>query len=95
MISASQKSGVRNHPKRRRGAKVGLHRVGLLTPNRKLELRRHSTQSSHVILRSLSADEGSPQFAGNIPESTDGLAIQTNCRDSSSQQVGTRMTMSA
>ena len=38
-----------------------------------------------VILRSpaLWDDEGSPQFAGNIHPSADGLAVQRNCRDSS------------
>jgi len=37
----------------------------------------------HVILRSPAFwdDEGSPQFSGN--PSTDGLAFQGNCRDSS------------
>jgi hypothetical protein len=60
----------------------------LLTATRKLELRGHSAYHKHVILRSppfFWADhEGSPQFAGNIHPSGHGLAVQTNCRDSSS-----------
>ena len=87
-----------------RGAKVGLHRAGLLTPTRYLELRARSAYHKHVILRSppflLADDEpaaAGPQFAGHIHPSDDGPAIQTNYRDSSSanKNGGLRMTVSA
>ena len=47
--------------------------------------RPDAAQPRYVILRSpaLWDDEGSRQFAGNIHPSTDGLAVQKNCRDSS------------
>jgi hypothetical protein len=70
-----------------------------MTRTRKLESRRHGAQPSYVILRSptLWDSEGSPQFPGSIHPSADGLAVQRNCRDSSSanKNGGFRMTPDA